>query len=136
MLNSKTIGQIATAGTLSLAFLVLTAEQADARPAFLGVFKKTYPELAKSKEVKVKCAVCHSSKDADGETNKKKKARNNYGVRLKMELGKKNEKDKEKIAMAIKKIEGEKSLVKDKTFGDLINEGKLPGEDKPVKEES
>jgi cytochrome c2 len=125
MLNFKTIGRTVTAGALLLALLVLSSGQAEARPPFVGVFKKAYPELAKNKEIKINCAVCHSTKE-----NKKKKHRNNYGVALKKVLGKKNEKDKEKIAAALKKIAAEKSHVEDKTFGDLIEDGKLPGEDK------
>ncbi len=125
MLNFRTIGRIVTAGALLLAFVVMSSGQAQARPSFLGVFKKTYPELAKSDEVKKeKCAICHNSKE-----NKKKKHRNNYGVAMKDALGKKNEKDKEKIAEALKKIEEKKSHVEGKTFGELIADGKLPGKD-------
>ena len=127
MLNLKTIGQTVTAGALLVAILILSSGQAEARPPFVGVFKKTYPELVQAKTVKINCAVCHTSKD-----NKKKKHRNNYGVAMKKALGKKNEKDKEKVAMALKKIEGEKSHVEGKKFGDLIEDGKLPGEDKPA----
>lgn len=127
MLNFKTIGRTVTAGALLLTFVVLSTGQAEARPPFVGVFKKTYPELAKNKEIKVNCAVCHNTKE-----NKKKKHRNNYGVALAKAIGKKNEKDKEKVAAALKKIEAEKSHVEGKTFGELIKEGKLPGEDKPA----
>jgi len=125
MLNFRTIGRFVTAGALLLAFVVMSSGQTHACPAFVGVFKKTYPELAKSEDVKVNCAVCHNSKE-----NKKKKHRNNYGVAMKEALGKKNEKDKEKIAEALKKIAEKKSHVEGKTFGDLIADGKLPGEDK------
>ncbi len=125
MLNFKTIGRTLTAGALLLAMGVLSCGQAEARPKFVGVFKKTYPELAKNKEIKINCAVCHNTKE-----NKKKKHRNNYGVALKTVLGVKNEKDKEKIAAALKKIEAEKSHVEGKNYGDLIADGKLPGDDK------
>jgi hypothetical protein len=125
MLNFRTVGRVVTAGALLLAFVVMSSGQAQARPAFVGVFKKAYPELAKSEDVKVNCAVCHNSME-----NKKKKHRNNYGVALKDELGTKNEKDKEKIAAALKKIEEKMSHVEGKTFGALIADGKLPGEDK------
>lgn len=125
MLNLKTIGRTVTAGALLLAFLVLSSGVAEARPAFVGVFKKQYPELAKNKDLKINCAVCHNTED-----NKKKKHRNNYGVALKKALGKENEKDKKKVADALKKIEAEKSHVEGKKFGDLIKDGKLPGEDK------
>lgn len=125
MLNLKTIGRTATAGIMLLAFLVLSSGTAEARPAFVGVFKKQYPELAKNKDLKINCAVCHNTKE-----NKKKKHRNNYGVALKKALGKKNEKDKKKVAEALKKIESGKSHVEGKTYGDLMKEGMLPGEDK------
>ncbi len=127
MLNFKTIGRTLTAGALLLSFVVLLSGQAEARPNFLGVFKKTYPELAKNKNVKVNCYVCHNSKN-----NKKKKQRNNYGTALAKALGTTKEKDKEKIAKAIKKIESEESHVEGKKFVDLIKDGKLPGEDKPA----
>ena len=38
----------------------------------------------------------------------------------------KNEKDEDKIKAALTKTEPEKSAVKDKTFGDLLKDGKLP----------
>ena len=92
----------------------MSSGQAQARPAFVGVFKKTYPELAKSKEVKVNCAVCHNSME-----NKKKKHRNNYGVALKRCTGQEETKrTKKKIAAALKKIEEKKSHVEGKTYGE------------------
>ncbi len=124
MLKFRTTGRLVTAVTLFFALFVMSGS-VSARPNFVGVFKKTYPDLAKSREVKVNCAVCHNTKD-----NKKKKHRNNYGVALKEELGTTKEKDKKKIAAALKAIESQKSHVEGKTFGDLIREGKLPGEDK------
>lgn len=94
--------------------------QAEARPAFPGVFAKQYPAL-KDTVKKVKCAVCHPTED-----NKKKKKRNNYGKALEKALGAKNVKDKAKVATMMVKIEKEKSAIKDMTFGDLIKAGKLP----------
>ena len=38
----------------------------------------------------------------------------------------KNEKDEAKVKEALTKTEKEKSAVKDKTFGDLLKDGKLP----------
>jgi len=131
MLNLKTIGRTVTAGALLLALLVLSSGQAEARPKFVGVFKKTYPELKKNKEIKINCAVCHNTKD-----NRKKKHRNNYGVALGKVLDTENEKDKEKIAAALKKIEAEKSHVEGKKFGELIKDGKLPGEDKAAEDKA
>lgn len=127
----KTIGRTLTVGALLLTFFVATSNQADARPNYMSVFKKSYPELAKSKDVKVNCYMCHPKKD-----NKKKKIRNNYGAALGKVLDKAKETDKEKIAKALKKIEGEKSHVEGKKFGELIKAGKLPGDDKPAKVES
>jgi putative protein kinase ArgK-like GTPase of G3E family len=103
---------------------VATPKQAEARPPFAGVFAKQYPGL-KDMVKKVKCAVCHPTAD-----NKKKKKRNNYGMALAKAIGKKNEKDKTKVAAAMTKIEKEKSATKDKTFGDLIKAGTLPGVNK------
>ncbi|MBT4865943.1 MAG: hypothetical protein HON53_12625 [Planctomycetaceae bacterium] len=103
---------------------VATPKQAEARPPFVGVFAKQYPAL-KDLVKKSKCAVCHPKAD-----NKKKKKRNDYGMALGKAIGKANEKDKAKVTAALVKIEKEKSGAKGKTFGDLIKEGKLPGDAK------
>ena len=56
-----------------------------------------------------------------------------------MELAKilkKNEKDEKVFIEALKKVEEKKSCVEEKTYGDLIKDGKLPAEGcPPVKEE-
>ena len=124
MLNFRNAGRLVTASVLLVAF-VLMSGSVQARPNYMGVFKKAYPKLAKSKEVKVNCSLCHNSKE-----NRKKKHRNDYGVAMKEALDKKKESDKKKIAEVLKKIEAKKSHVEGKTFLDLINDGKLPGEDK------
>ena len=93
----------------------------EARPNYKGLFEKQYPEVVKKegKDGKLTCVVCHEGDD--------KKKRNNYGEAL-ISAGKiaKMEKDEAKIKEAFTKTEPEKSAVKDKTFGDLLKEGKLP----------
>ncbi len=129
MLNFTTIGRTATAGALLLALLVLSSGRTEARPPYKKLYQKTYPKLDKTEGIKISCKVCHPVKD--------KKMRNNYGAALRIELGvtdrKKWEKDLAKVTAALQRLEGKKSHVKDKTFGDLIKEGKLPGENKPAK---
>ena len=91
----------------------------EARPNYKGAFEKKYEEVVKKegKDGKLTCAVCHEGDD--------KKKRNNYGEALAKNIGK-MEKDEAKIKEAFEKTEKEKSAVKDKTFGDLLKEGKLP----------
>ena len=91
----------------------------EARPAYKTQFDKVYPDVAKNQDGgKTKCTVCHEEGDD-------KKKRNNYGEALSKNTGK-NEKDEDKIKEALTKTEPEKSAIKDKTFGDLLKEGKLP----------
>lgn len=115
---------------LSLAFVggmfIASIDRAEARPKYLKQFAGTYPKLA-TQAKKAKCAVCHPKKS--------KKIHNDYGIALKKAIGKKNEKDAKKIETALKKIEKEKSSVKDKTFGDLLKDEKLPGSKDAAKKE-
>ena len=90
---------------------------ADARPAYKSAFEKKYPKVKENN--KITCGVCHPEKS--------KKVKNDYGTALGKVI-KKNEKDKDKIAEALGKIESEKSSVEGKTFGDLLKDGKLPGD--------
>ena len=91
---------------------------ADARPQYKSEFEKKYPKVKAAN--KITCDACHVT----GEKDKKK--RNDYGTALAKAIGK-NEKDKGKIDEALGKTEKEKSGTKDKTFGDLLEDGKLPG---------
>ncbi len=91
---------------------------ASARPNYLPEFKTAYPELKEAENAK--CAICHPGKE--------KKERNNYGKAFGTELGAKNVKDKEALAKAFTAAAAKPSGVEGKTFGDLIKEGKLPGE--------
>ena len=124
MRSLKTLGRLAAAGLCLFAIVVLTSDTASARPKYKTAMNKAYPELAKKhgKNGKLGCAVCHPAG-----AEKKKKARNNYGVALGKHLGKKNQTDMDKIAEALKKTEAEKSATEGKTFGDLIKAGELPG---------
>lgn len=87
----------------------------EARPNYKKVFDSTYEKVAK--ENKTNCNVCHDGDD--------KKKRNNYGEALGKVISK-MEKDDAKVKEALTKIEPEKSAIKDKTFGDLLKDGKLP----------
>ena len=90
-----------------------------ARAQYKSQFDKVYPDVAKNQDGgKTKCTVCHEEGDD-------KKKRNNYGEALAKNITAK-EKDETKIKEALTKTEPEKSAIKDKTFGDLLKEGKLP----------
>jgi len=110
-------------GVCCLTFVMACAVQsADARPKYYKYFKELYPDVENLS--KTKCFICH--------IDKKKKKNNNYGLALKACLGEKakNVKDVEQIKKALKAAEAKKSKVEGKTFGDLLKENKLPGEDK------
>jgi hypothetical protein len=91
----------------------------DARPKNKTTFLKLYPEVEKNNKDDMNCFICHEK----GTTDKKK--RNNYGEALAKHIAK-NEMDEAKVREALIKTESEKSAIKDKTFGDLLKEGKLP----------
>ena len=112
------------------AFFVVSASEASARPKYLANANTKYPDLAKKvgTDGKLTCVLCHVSAD-----NKDKKKRNNFGTAVGKSLTKKNETDDEKIKEALTKAEAEKSATAEKTFGDLIKDGTLPGTDETVK---
>ena len=121
MRSVKDLGRLVIAGACLFAIVALTSDSASARPKYQQVMSKHYPELTKKhgKNDKLSCAVCHPSKS--------KKKRNNYGVAVGKNVGKKNQSDLEKIKEAIVKAEKEKSATEGKSFGDLIKAGELPG---------
>ncbi|MCP4174666.1 MAG: hypothetical protein GY758_28275 [Fuerstiella sp.] len=121
MRSVKNLGRFLIAGTCLFAIVALTGDSASARPKYQQVISKHYPELTAKhgKSGKLSCAVCHPSKS--------KKKRNNYGVAMGKNVGKKNQSDLEIIKAAIVKAEKEKSATEGKTFGDLIKAGELPG---------
>ncbi|MCH2203478.1 MAG: hypothetical protein MK102_16045 [Fuerstiella sp.] len=124
MLNLATFGRTMSAGALLIAFLILSSNQAVARPPYKELYQKVYPELAKAGGVNISCSVCHPFKN--------KKILNNYGAALKKELGVTNPpkwvKDKNIVTAALKKLENHKSHVEGRTFGNLIRAGNLPGD--------
>jgi hypothetical protein len=106
-------------GLALAAVVVMSATRtADARPKYLAEFKGSYEKLAGEAD-KVKCNICHYGTE--------KKNRNDYAKALGEALGAKNVMEVDKIKEALKKTEKGKSSVEGKTFGDLINDGKLPG---------
>lgn len=122
----------------------LSSQQAHAIKPFGDVFKKQYVEKSENPDFKKlattsNCQVCHIK----GEN---KKVRNPYGeASQKAGLEKKKfealiKEDKEKanaeIAAILKKLEGEKAEGADKTFGERIQAGKLPGGDVDGKPEA
>ena len=103
-----------------LGFVLISGDDsAQARPQYNKAFQKKYTKVTEAKTKK--CAVCH--------VGKKKKDRNNFGKALAKNIGKK-QKDPKKIEAAFTKTEKEKSAIKDKTFGDLLKDGKLPASTK------
>jgi hypothetical protein len=82
---------------------------------------EAYTKLAKDD---AKCLVCHQGK--------KRKNRNSYGEALSELIGKKDQKDTDKIVAALEEVAKKSSNPDDPdapTFGELIEEGKLPGGD-------
>ena len=81
-------------------------------------FKKVEDQIKSTK-----CGVCHPTSD--------KKKRNDFGMALQKHLGKvppkTGETDVKKIEEAVVKTLKDKSSVEGKTFGDLVDDGKLPG---------
>jgi len=115
------------AGVCCLTFVMACATQTtQARPKYYKYFKEVYPNVENVSTTK--CFICH--------VDKKKKKNNDYGLALKEilkeNLGEKgkNVKDVDEIKKALKAAEEKKSKVAGKTFGDLLKENKLPGEDK------
>ena len=111
--------RLVTLLTCGVAGLVMAASfnSVDARPNYFAEFKKNYPNFKPAETAK--CTICHFGKE--------KKNRNDYGKTVQKALGAEKVMVKAKIVDAFKKAAGEKSSVEGKTFGDLINEGKLPG---------
>ncbi len=106
------------AGVFAGLVMGVNVGRADARPKNKTTFEKQYPDVVKNaKDGKIDCTVCHEGTE--------KKNRNNYGMALAKNIAK-NETDEAKVKEALTKTESEKSAIKDKTFGDLLKEGKLP----------
>ncbi|HUG18484.1 MAG TPA: hypothetical protein VMM56_05865 [Planctomycetaceae bacterium] len=108
---------LAVLGGLAVLGIYTSSPEAEARPQYHKGFIGSYPKLEEAAK-KVKCGICH-----EGET---KKVRNAYGKAVEKGVGdKKNEKDEEVIAAALKKAAEAKSEG-GKTFGEMIEAGDLP----------
>ncbi len=117
----------ATALLCGMLMLAIGANIAFGRPPYKEQFEKTYKDSKIADATKeAKCGVCHFGKE--------KKNRNDYGTALSKilteekfkELKSKPEELTKSIQEALKKVTTEKS-VSGKTFGELIEAGKLPG---------
>lgn len=90
-----------------------------ARPEHQSEFWDYYSEQLKAhKNEEKKCNLCHEGAN--------KKARNGYGRVVVDKLKVRQVKDSQAIRDAFREAEKEPSDIPGKTFGDLINEGKLP----------
>jgi len=109
-------------GLLIVIFLAGQASLASARPLYFKVFEGLYMEDAdeafKNAVLKdrKKCGVCHG---------KKKKVRNDYGKALGKLTGENNKK-KDEIEAALKKVAGQKPEGGEKTYGEMLTSGELP----------
>ena len=118
----KKLGVMLVCAICAIAFGV---QSVSAIPPFGVAFGKKYVEgnenAAFVEAVKAaKCGVCHVGTD--------KKDRNAYGAALSELLDKKEDaKNEAKINEALDKVAGQKPEGGEKTFGELIKEGKLPG---------
>ncbi|MGE4001248.1 MAG: hypothetical protein AB7I48_13620 [Planctomycetaceae bacterium] len=111
--TASLLALIAVAGLM----MVTAPDQAAARPQYLKAFKEKYEKLAEEAK---DCGVCHG-----GEKGKDKKQLSDYAMELKKALDAKNVKEAEKIDAAFDKA-AEKKCGEDKTYGDLLKDGKLP----------
>jgi len=105
---------------------------ADARPAFRKQFWAKYVKDNPNAEFvnaakKANCLVCHEDKkDEKGKPDRK--ARNTYGQQLAKRLTKEDQKNVEKIQQMLDEVSKLPSNGDDSpTFGQLIEQGKLPG---------
>ena len=123
----RTLGVAAAAFAAGL-FLLPATDSADARPGHVKIFAKTYSAQFPAEEIgKVKCRICHEP------TQKSFEFRNPYGMAL-SKIVKEKEKDEAVFVAALEKVAAESSCVPDKTYGDLIEEGKFPATDCPPSE--
>ncbi len=116
----KTSTLLALLAMLTGAILFSGSNTVEARPKYRTVFQKHYEKVAENN--KITCFVCHGK--TDGKMDKKK--RNIYGMAVGKAMGKTNETDEDKIKAGFGKAEKGKSATEGKTFGDLLEDGKLP----------
>ena len=125
---------IAVCVALVASLCFLPVRSADAYLNFSKAFLKKYAgdkstdaqkSIAKEFARVKKCGVCHDPRPGD-DGKASKKNRNPYGLALNKHLTKNDKKDVNKALEALGKVEGEKAEGADKTFGELLSEGKLP----------
>jgi len=110
-------GLLTIAGAvLVLGLVALIRDEAHARPNYKKEFETKYPKVAASN--KIDCNVCHYGDS--------KKNRNDYGKAMGKGLPGANCKDSGKVQEALSAAEKEKNA-DGKTFGELLEAGKLPG---------
>ncbi len=118
----KRIGPVLALCALASLMCISAPRQAEARPPYLKAFTEKYGSnpTIKTQAEELKCGVCH------GEGGKNKKAVSDYGKALGGALGAKNIKEAEKISKSLATIEAKKDSGSDKSYGELLKEGKLP----------
>ena len=100
------------------AVIISTNPHAEARPQYLKQFAETYPGLSEPL-TETKCGLCH--------TPGSKKERIAYGEALLKALKDgENVKDVKQLTAALRATEGMPSSTAETTFGQLIQDGKLP----------
>jgi len=112
----RRIELVVCAGIVAAVAAIGVSPRVEARPPYCKAFIGHYTGVKAAADTK--CGICHVGED--------KKMRNNYGMALAAALPGKNVKDDDAIKAALVKIEGEKSAVTGKTFGDLLEAGELP----------
>jgi CxxC motif-containing protein (DUF1111 family) len=116
------------------AIAMLAISSAYARPQFNAEFKAKYikPDGTEKEKMlaeaynKVKCNTCHGKNEMGKDD---KKVRNAYGQALNKLLTKEDVKNKDKIQKALTEVEEKKAKEDGPTFGELLNDGKLPAGD-------
>jgi mono/diheme cytochrome c family protein len=100
------------------AIVVSLSDSANARPQYHKAFAEKYAKVADQAN-EIKCGVCH------GDGGKNKKQISDYGKALAEALAMKNQKDVDAINKGLDTVAA-KECGDGKTFGDLLNDGKLP----------
>lgn len=91
-------------------------KQAQAQKNYMDAFLAKYTKLSEEDKAK-KCGICHGKES--------KKERSDYAQALAKALGGKKVKDEAKVNAALTEVEG-KEYEDGKTYGSLLNAGKLP----------
>lgn len=105
---------VAVAAAVGL-MVVAGPKSAQARPEYQKAMIAKYTKISAEDQEK-KCLICHGEKKTE---------RSDYAQALGKALGGKNIKDVEKINAALTEVEA-KEYEDGKTYGSLLNEGKLP----------